>query len=67
MVLPVFFPVRYADDFVTLVSGTREDAEAEKAALAHYLKQTTGLALSDEKTRVTDFVGDLSFSANEFD
>ena len=23
---PVFFPIRYADDFVVLVSGTYEDA-----------------------------------------
>jgi group II intron reverse transcriptase/maturase len=59
--VPVFFPVRYADDFVILVSGTREHAEAEKAALAHYLKQTTGLALSDEKTRVTDLCGGFEF------
>ena len=27
----VFFPIRYADDFVVLVSGTREQAEQEKA------------------------------------
>jgi group II intron reverse transcriptase/maturase len=52
--IPVYFPVRYADDFVILVSGTRENAEAEKAALAEYLKQKTGLDLSPEKTRVTD-------------
>ena len=32
--LPVFFPIRYADDFVILVAGTREQAENEKAALA---------------------------------
>src|SRR3954452_22771291 len=30
----VFFPIRYADDFVVLVSGTREQAEQEKADLA---------------------------------
>jgi retron-type reverse transcriptase len=28
---PVFFPIRYADDFVVLVSGTREQAEEVKA------------------------------------
>jgi group II intron reverse transcriptase/maturase len=27
--VPVFFPIRYADDFVILVSGTREQAEHE--------------------------------------
>src|SRR3954451_22087461 len=30
----VFFPIRYADDFVVLVSGTHEQAEQEKADLA---------------------------------
>jgi RNA-directed DNA polymerase len=51
---PVFFPIRYADDFVVLVSGTREQAEAEKAALAQHLIETMGLELSIEKTRVSD-------------
>ena len=51
---PVFFPIRYADDFVVLVSGTREQAEAEKAALAQHLIETMGLKLSIEKTRVSD-------------
>jgi len=37
----VFFSIRYADDFVVLVSGTEEDAIAEKSALADYLRQTT--------------------------
>jgi RNA-directed DNA polymerase len=49
----VFFPIRYADDFVVLVSGSQEDAIAEKSALADYLRQTTGLELSPEKTKVT--------------
>jgi RNA-directed DNA polymerase len=52
--VPVFFPVRYADDFVILVDGSREDADAEKAALAEYLRHSTGLELSPEKTRTTD-------------
>ena len=38
----VFLPVRYADDFVVLVSGTQEDAIAEKSALAEYLYRTMG-------------------------
>ncbi|WP_246505876.1 hypothetical protein [Mesorhizobium silamurunense] len=46
-----FLPVRYADDFVVLVSGTREDAIAEKAALADYLQQTMGRELSPERRR----------------
>jgi RNA-directed DNA polymerase len=52
--VPVFFPVRYADDFVILVAGSREDADAERAALAEYLRHSTGLELSPEKTRTTD-------------
>jgi group II intron reverse transcriptase/maturase len=49
----VFYPVRYADDFLVLVSGTQEDAQAEKSALAEHLRLSTGLELSPEKTRVT--------------
>jgi hypothetical protein len=52
--VPVFFPIRYADDFVILSSGSRASVEAEKAALAGYLRQVMGLELSDEKTRITD-------------
>ena len=50
---PVFFPIRYADDFVVLVSGSHEDARREKEALARYLKETADLDLSEEKTRIT--------------
>ena len=59
--LPVFFPIRYADDFVILVSGTREQAEHEKAALANYLHQSTGLELSEEKTRISDLTEGFEF------
>ncbi len=59
--IPVFFPIRYADDFVILVSGTREQAEQEKAALADYLRQRTGLELSDEKTRISDLTEGIEF------
>lgn len=50
----VCFPVRYADDFVVLVSGTQEEAIAEKSALAKYLQETTGLELSPEKTKIPE-------------
>ena len=51
---PVFFPIRYADDFVILVSGTYDDAgEKKKEALATYLKETAKLTLSQEKTHIT--------------
>ena len=49
-----FYMVRYADDFVVLVDGTREQAEAEKLALAQFLKTELRMELSMEKTRVTD-------------
>lgn len=57
----VFFPVRYADDFVVLVSGTQEEALAEKSALVQYLRRTTGLQLSPEKTRVTAVTDGFEF------
>jgi group II intron reverse transcriptase/maturase len=59
--VPVCFPIRYADDFVVLVSGTQEDAEREKAALSEYLQHTTGLTLSEEKTRVSDLAQGFEF------
>lgn len=57
----VFFPVRYADDFVVLISGTQEQALEEKSALAKYLHQVTGLELSPEKTRVTAVTDGFEF------
>lgn len=62
----VFLPVRYADDFVVLVSGTQEDAIAEKAALAEYLQETTGLELSPEKTKVTAMTDGFEFLGFRF-
>lgn len=61
-----FLPVRYADDFVVLVSGPREDAIAEKAALADYLHQTMGLELSPEKTKVTAMTEGFEFLGFRF-
>ena len=57
----VFFPIRYADDFVVLVSGTREQAEQEKADLANYLRESMKLELSIEKTRVSDLTEGFQF------
>lgn len=57
----VFFPIRYADDFVVLVAGTREQAEQEKAALAEYLRDTMRLELSIEKTQVVDLTEGFQF------
>lgn len=55
----VMFPVRYADDFVILVHGTQQQAEAEmlaemRDALAEALRDGMGLTLSPDKTRFTD-------------
>lgn len=51
---PTFYGVRYADDFVVLVQGTREDAERERDALAQFLKTELRMELSMEKTAITD-------------
>ena len=60
--LPCYI-VRYADDFVVLVRGTRDQAERLKAEIAEYLNCELYLELSEEKTLVTvvesgfDFLG----------
>ena len=59
---PVMRLVRYADDFVIMVLGTRDDAEALWGEVAAVLAPI-GLRLSEEKTRVChidegfDFLG----------
>jgi hypothetical protein len=68
--LDVLFPIRYADDFIILVSvppGPRQleragdRALAEKAALAADLKERLNLDLSDAKTLVTPVTSPLRF------
>jgi RNA-directed DNA polymerase len=60
--LPTYRLVRYADDFVVLVAGTRSDAEQLRAEVAAVLSPM-GLRLSDEKTGIRhidegfDFLG----------
>lgn len=58
---PVFLPVRYADDFVVLVTGTEEEARAEKEALGRYLHEELKLTLSAEKTHVTALTEGFQF------
>lgn len=58
---PTFYYVRYADDFVILVEGTRDDAEAEKTALTTYLREVLHMELSQEKTLVTDVRDGFTF------
>ena len=58
---PVFLPIRYADDFVVLVSGTLEHAETEKQSLARFLHEGLKLTLSPEKTHVTALTEGFQF------
>ena len=58
---PVFFPVRYADDFIILTSGSKDEAIAEQQALAEHLRRETGLELSPEKTRITALTDGFEF------
>jgi hypothetical protein len=57
----VCYPIRYADDFVVLVHGSRTQAEAELNALAEHLRTTLGLELSAEKTRLTPITESFEF------
>jgi RNA-directed DNA polymerase len=50
---PNFRLVRYADDFVVLVHGTRSDAEALKTEISQLLAGKLKMTLSDEKTHIT--------------
>lgn len=52
--VPAYRLVRYADDFVVLVGGTRDDAEALWDEVSSVLAPM-GLRLSAEKTRVVSF------------
>lgn len=45
--------IRYADDFIIGIIGSKADAEAIKADLAIFLKDRLGLTLSAEKTKIT--------------
>ncbi|MBO6252911.1 MAG: group II intron reverse transcriptase/maturase [Bacteroidaceae bacterium] len=64
--------VRYADDFIVGIVGSKADAEALKADLAVFLKEKLGLTLSDSKTKITHttnrarFLGyDISISKSQ--
>ena len=45
--------VRYADDFIIGVIGSKADAEKIKADVGNFLKEVLALEMSDEKTKVT--------------
>lgn len=57
----VYFPFRYADDFVILVSGTQEEALSEREALQTLLQEKMGLTLSPEKTKITPLTEGFQF------
>jgi RNA-directed DNA polymerase len=58
--LPNYRMIRYADDFVILVSGTRAHAEALLPEVAGVLS-AVGLRLSEEKTLITHIDEGLDF------
>lgn len=51
--LPCYI-VRYADDFVVLITGTMQQAELLKAQIAAFLQNELHLELSPDKTLITD-------------
>lgn len=58
---PTFYIVRYADDFVVLSTGDRGEVEAERSALAQFLREELHLELSAEKTLITAVEDGFSF------
>jgi RNA-directed DNA polymerase len=51
--LPNYRLIRYADDFVVLVHGTRSDAEQIKAQVGRMLAERLRMTLSEHKTHIT--------------
>ena len=45
--------VRYADDFIIALIGSKEEAEKVKADIKSFLQDKLSLKLSDEKTKIT--------------
>lgn len=45
--------VRYADDFIIGISGTKEEAEKIKHELKGFISKNLNLELSEEKTKIT--------------
>ena len=55
--LPSYRMVRFADDFVVLVRGTKAQAHAIKKQTAEFMREQLRLTLSPEKTHVTHVDG----------
>lgn len=45
--------IRYADDFIIGVCGSKEDCQEIKRRLSEFIGETLKMELSDEKTRIT--------------
>jgi group II intron reverse transcriptase/maturase len=58
--------VRYADDFVVGIAGTKQEALAIKAKIKHFLDQHLQLELSDEKTAITHMENRIEFLGYHF-
>ena len=46
--------IRYADDFIVMVSGSRKDAQYIKNNIKDYLKVKCGLELNTDKTIISN-------------
>jgi RNA-directed DNA polymerase len=51
--LPSYRMIRYADDFVVLVRGSKAQAQALKEQTAEFMREQLRLTLSPEKTHIT--------------
>jgi group II intron reverse transcriptase/maturase len=58
--------VRYADDFVVGIAGSKQSATSIKETIKNYLKKELHLDLSDEKTLITHLVNPIPFLGYEF-
>lgn len=63
---PLVNIVRYGDDFVVFVRGTRTDAENEKSEIADLLRKKVGVELHPEKTKITRLSQSFEFLGHEF-
>jgi len=55
------FYVRYADDFIIGVHGSKEDCQNIKTSLCNFLRDTLKLELSEEKTLITNSMEEARF------
>ena len=53
--------VRYADDFLIGINGTKEECQKIKACLKEFLAERLKLELSDEKTKITHISNSARF------